>query len=85
MSSKVEQHSQVQEDLVPSGAIERTEALKMAEESANLDFEKATLLQDVADLEYDEDFASLVVDQNNLGNILKNKSFNIRDFNLKSI
>jgi hypothetical protein len=36
----------------------------------NLDLnpsDKATLLIDEADLEYDEDFENLVVDQNNLG------------------
>lgn len=37
----------------------------------NLDLnpsDKATLLIDEADLEYDEDFETLVVDQNNIGN-----------------
>lgn len=46
----------------------------------NLDLnpsDKATLLIDEADLEYDEDFETLVVDQNNIGNYIFSKSHTI--------
>lgn len=49
-------------------AILKEESVVVGVEKMSLiEADKATIILDEADLEYDEDFASLVVEQNNLG------------------
>ncbi len=69
--SLIRRDSQVEEEENSACTIIRTETIIMAVENITLNTDKGTILQDVADLEYDEEFASLVVDQNNLGKFEK--------------